>query len=182
MEIKVKGIASYPKVMKSQDFKGDGNFKYSIDVLILKTDPQCADITNKIQEVIKNSFPNGAPKGFKTCLKDMAVEYPEKPAFKDYMVLKASTNADVNKPFVVDANKEQILDPTMDSQIFGQIVWMVGNLATYNAQSSGVKIYLNGVLATGVDGDIPLEEMSSKPSVSQMFAGIEETTPTPSFG
>lgn len=177
MQMKIKGIARYPKLMKAKDYKNDGNFKYSVDLLIHKSDPVCQEIEKTINEVIANEYPKGAPKGFKTCWSDLSES--DNSALKDYMLLKVSTNID-KKPHVVDRNNQLIVDPSIDGTITGQIVWIAGGFGCY--PQGGIKMYLNGVLLTGETGPIPVEALSSKPSVEEMFSDVIQEEPTASMG
>lgn len=177
MQMKIKGIVRYPKLMKARDYKNDGNFKYSVDLLIHKSDPVCQEIEKTMNEVIANEYPKGAPKGFKTCWSDLAESGND--ALKDYMLLKASSKIE-NKPNVVDRNNQPVIDPSIDGTITGQLVWIAGGFGCY--PQGGIKMYLNGVLLTGEMGPIPTEAISSKPTAEEMFADVIQEEPVASMG
>jgi hypothetical protein len=154
---------------------------YSIDVLIHKSDPQCAEIQRSVDEALNNGFPNGLPHEYKTCWKDCAIVEPENTALRDYMCLKVSTDAEKERPPVVDFQLKPILDP--GTPINGKIVWITGNLGTFLKQhvsQDGVKVYLNGTCVTNENSPIPLESISSKPSVEQMFGDVVTPSGAPS--
>lgn len=175
MKLVVKGIARYPHVMKESAAKGSENYAYSVQLLIHKTSEFCKEVQSKIDEVVNNTYPSGVPAGFNTCFKDLAIEEPNNEELRDYMVLKASVPA-TSKPPVVDMNHKPIIDPSLDNTLVGQYIWVSGNIACYNKVQKGVKVYLNGVMVTGETGSIPLESISAKPSVEQLFEGVPTST------
>ncbi len=168
--MQIKGIARYSHVLKPSSPKGSDKLKYSIQLLIHKSDPQCSQIQSAIDEAILNGFPQGLPEKFFNCWNDLAINEPENEVLKDYMSLSISTNADRDKPPVVSTDLKPIIDP--GTQIDGKIVWVVGGVNTYDQVTKGVKVYLNGTCVTTEAGPLPLEAISSKPTVEQMFKDI----------
>ncbi len=173
MRDKVKGIARYCHIANPSAAKGTDNFKYSINILIHKTDPQCAEITQAFDQAKANGFPSGFPQNANTAWDDCAIVEPGNAALKDYMCLKANTNVENGKPDLVDHNIQPIIDPAIDGSITGHIIWAaVSQPMTYTQGSNGVKVYLNGVMDTNELGPIPEEALSSKPTASQMFGDV----------
>jgi len=179
MDIKVKGIARYPHVVKASSAKDADKLQYSISILIHKSDDQCMVIDKSLNEAILNKYPKGEPAKFGTCWKDCAIEEPQNELLKDYMSLKLSTNADIDKPPVVDSSIQPIIDPSFDNQLAGKIVWVTGGIGCYERGGNhGVKVYLNGTLDTGDMGDLPRESFSSKPTAEQMFSDVAVNSPS----
>lgn len=176
MNIKVKGIIRYPHLITPSAAKGSDSLNYSVQLLIHKSDLQCPIITKAMNEVTANAYPNGIPKNFNNCWKDLAIEDPNNEALKDYMSLKASTKVGQILPSIVDEKMQPLLDPSVDSTAAGFIGYVVGSIATYNKGSVGVKMYLNLTLVTSTFGEIPLENISSKPSIEEMLTNAVDMT------
>ena len=169
MNIKTKGIVRYPHLITPSSAKGSDVLNYAVQILIHKTDPQCVTITKVVNEMIANSYPNGVPKSFLSFWKDLAIEEPNNEPLKDYMSLKASTKVGQIMPTITDENMQPLLDASVDSTATGYIAYVVGTIATYNKGSVGIKMYLNLVVLTSKFGNIPLELISSKPSIEEMY-------------
>lgn len=179
----IKGIARYPHLLNPSSSKNVDKLKYSVNLLIHKLDSKLPQLTKKINEAIANGFPKGTPDDFYNCLTDLAVTDPTNDALKEYMCLKASSNAEFEKPHIVDNDLNPIIDPTF--RITGKCVWIDGSPGTFNKGSNGVSFYLNATKVTNEEGPIPSDSISSKPSIEQIFEGIDDesspiapTTPT----
>lgn len=172
--MKVKGIARYAHVLKPSSKYN----KYSINVLIHKEDPQCAEIEKIINETIANKHPSKTPKNFKTCWKDLSIESPENEELLNYMCLTASPISSSGQPHIVDHNITPIIDPNY--QIEGQYVYIEGNPWIYDKESDGIMFILNGTMVLNEKGPIPIESISSKPTVDQMFSDVVKINPTDS--
>jgi hypothetical protein len=172
MAQRYKGIARYVHIMKPSAPKGSDKLRYAINLLIHKSDPQCAVITAEIEAAKKNGFPSGFPAGADVCWHDLAVTEPANTAVKDYMCLKASSNVEFDRPHFVDQSFTQFIDPMADSNATGKVVYMDGYIGSYDKGSGGVKCYPNGVLVTEEVGAIPTDALSSKPDAKSMFADI----------
>jgi len=175
MEIKVKGIARYAHLIKPSSPKGSEKLKYSLQVLLHKTDPQVKEIQSKIEEAIKNQWPSGKPqKNFHVCLKDLAVKEPENDVLKDYIAVKIATSAEFDRPILVDQSLSAIIDPGV--QITGQEVIVSAKISAYvHALNSGVAAYLQGTCVTDTKGSLPIESLSAKPSAESMFGDVVTT-------
>jgi hypothetical protein len=181
--MRIKGIARYAHVLTASAAPGADTSKYSINILIHKSDPQCKDIMKECDEVIKNDkeLSKLPYDGLRKCFKDMAVEYPEQEALKDYMVMVASIKEEKGTLPVVDPSLQRIIDP--GTQVDGKIVYIQCKPWPYSMSrtNSGLTCLLNGVLVTKEDGALPLESISSKPSIEKMFEGIETEYDSPNF-
>jgi hypothetical protein len=168
MQFKVKGILSYPHLFAPRAIEQGQDPKYSTTVLILKTDPQVAQIQAIIEQEKANGWPSGFPANGKVCLKDCAVAFPENPAIHGYMAITGTAKAD-SKPAVVDMNMQPVLDP---SQVYaGSICWVAFNSFTYDTtMNKGVSAGLNAVMVTGEES--PLGRLDGKPSVESLFADV----------
>ena len=178
-EVVVKGVARYPRVMTAAEFKNDGKFKFSVELLVLKGSEDFYKVDKTFNELFKNTYPSGPPKSMKKCWKDLAIEEPENTDLSNYMALKLSSGK-AYPPSVIDAARQKVIDPSADGQILGQDIYVQGKLFSYANQSQGIACYLNAVMFTGVDGVIPKESFSKAPSAESIFSGIGEGPVTPS--
>lgn len=168
MQLVIKGIISFPNFFKPRKADENSDPKYGGTALIAKTDPQCATITAAIEQDKLNGFPSGFPPNAKCSWKDCAVEYPSDPKLHGYMELRTSSPED-NKPLVVDANHQQVLDP--GAAIPGELAYFSVNTYSYNKpMTKGVTAGLNGVMLLREMG--PLGRLDNKPSAEQMFASV----------
>lgn len=92
----------------------NGTMKYSVSILIPKTDKDTVDRFNKAFEATKQAnaayFGGSVPKNLKGGLRDGDAE-KEDPVYAGHYFINASANA-TNKPGVVDAELNPIIDPT----------------------------------------------------------------------
>jgi len=170
MQIKVKGIVRYPHLVQPSSAKGVDSPQFSIQLLIHKSDPQCAQITKVFNEVTLNGFPNGTPPGFLTSWKDLAITDPGNQLLKDYMCLTSSVKETQGRPDLIDENQQPVIDLSIDKSAIGLVAYIVSNVVTYSKGSHGIKAYLNGVMLTQEKGILPVESLSSRPSVTEMFS------------
>ena len=179
--MRVKGIARYPHVINPSAPKGSDKQRFSLSILVHKSDPQCAAIHNEIEQVKQNGFPAGFPANGHVCWKDLAVEEPNNPAVHDYMSLSANTLATNGRPTLVDHTLQDVIDPGVEGRMEGTVVYADVGVASFNQVSQGVKAYLNGVMVTQEAGAIPKEALSSKPDANSMFGDITGGAPAPAF-
>lgn len=178
MQMKSKGIVRYPHLIKPSAPKDTETYFYSINLLIHKSDPQIAKIQKLMDETIANSYPKGVPANFISCFNDLAITEPDNLDLKNYICLKVKSKAEFNVPNVVDKNKEPIMSSNLDNELTGIIVWAAYGLGCWkHAGKNGINAYLNAVLVTEEKGPIPVESLSSKPSVEAMFEGIDDDEP-----
>lgn len=178
MQMKSKGIVRYPHLIKASAPKDTDTYFYSVNLLIHKSDPEVARIQKLMDETIANSYPKGVPANFISCFNDLAITEPENSALSNYMCLKIKSKAEFNTPTIVDKNKQPIMNPNLDNEITGFMVWVAYGLGCWkHAGKNGINAYLNAVLVTEEKGPIPVESISSKPSVEAMFDGIDEDEP-----
>lgn len=167
-QFKVKGILSFPHLFQPRAVKQGDEPKYSCSVLILKTDPQLAQVQQIIEAEKANGFPSGFPPKGKVCLKDGAVEYPQDSRMHNYMIISGTAKAD-QKPVVVDAGMQPVMDPA--TVYPGAEAWVQLNTFVYNMDTSkGVGAGLNGVMLTGLEG--ALGRLDNRPTAEQMFADV----------
>ncbi len=63
--------ASYPFVFTAQDYKGDGNFRFTCGAIFSKDNKELVDkVKKQIDAVAKEAWPDGVPKSLKTALGD----------------------------------------------------------------------------------------------------------------
>ena len=174
MHFKVKGILSYPHLNQARSVNPGDAPKFGCSVLILKTDPQVAQIQSIIEQEKANGWPSGFPTNGKTFMKDCAVAFPDQPDVHGYMVISGNANAD-SKPQVVDANLQPVIDPSLACA--GSVCWIAFNSFVYNQPvNKGVGAGLNGVMITGEMG--VLGRLDGKPSLETMFAGVNDGATT----
>lgn len=166
----VKGIAQHVHAVNASAARGSDKLKFSINVLVHKSDPQVATIAAGHQAALQNGFPAGLPAGADICWTDCAVTEPANAALSQYWRLRASTNVEHGQPQIMDMAQQPILDPALDGKLSGQVVWFGGDFASYTAGKQGVKCYFNGLMVTGEQGTIPTEALSSKPDMTAAFA------------
>lgn len=173
MQLKIHGILSFPHIFQARAVQQGDDPKFSCAVLIAKDDPQLAQIQQAIETEKSNKWPAGFPAKGKVCLKDCAVENPDKPNLHNYMVISATSKAD-QKPIVVDANMQPVLDPSLAYP--GAMAWVQINTFTYDLPTSkGVGAGLNGVMLTGQEG--PLGRLDNRPTAEQMFGDVGGAAP-----
>lgn len=167
---KVQGIARYPHIVKPSAVKDTDVFKYSINVLIHKKDAQIAKIQQWIAETTLNTYPKGEPKDFKSCFTDLAITSPENLALKDYMCLNTQSKAEFEAPQVVGTDLLPVLNSNLDLELTGRVVVVAFGFGCWKyAGKAGISAYLNAVMVSDIKGDIPLEYISSKPSIESIF-------------
>lgn len=168
MQLKVKGILSYPHLFQPRAVQQGDEPKYSASILIRKDDPQVAQIQQAVETEKANGFPSGFPANAKCAFKDGAVAYPEDPAMHNFYIISANAKAD-QRPALVDASLQPVVNP---SDVYaGAVAWCAINFFSYSKQiSKGVGCGLNGVMLTGEEGE--LGRLDGRPTVEQMFGGV----------
>lgn len=113
--VTVKGRFSYVHVFEPTAMEGSDKKKYSVSLIISKSDTATIAIIKAAIEQAKadgltSKFGGKIPvSGFKIPLRDGDAERPDSPEYKNSYFLNASSN---NKPGIVDIAKEPILDTT----------------------------------------------------------------------
>ena len=171
----IYGIASFPNVFTPKVAKGGNDAKYSIAVLIPPNDPQINTLTTEVNTAKANAFPNGYT-GTDECFGPYDTKFQGKdyydPRFSGWYVFTCNAK-ETDKPAVVNMQHEQILDP--GELRAGMKVHVSAGISGYTKGRGGIGGWLNGVMVTGEMGE--MGDLSGKPSVEQMFAGIG--TPAP---
>ena len=168
MQFKVKGIISYPHLYQARAVEAAQDPKYSVSVLIKKTDTQVAAVQSVIDQEKLAGWPSGFPVAGKVFMKDCAVAFPEDPRLHGYMVISGNSQLK-DKPVVVDMSMTPVIDP---SQIYaGAVCWVAFNSFCYKkAVNKGVAAGLNAVMVTDEVGE--LGRLDGRPSVESMFSDV----------
>ena len=178
MSTVIKGILSFPKLFKAESNSPAMAPRFGVVVLLEPNDPQVAQIQQAIHTAKLNHWPNGQFPAVRECL----VPYDEAFAGKDYYdsqfsgwwTLSANTAAD-NPPAVVGMDRQPLMDAT---KVFsGCVAYVNVGIAVYTTGSVGVGAFLNGVMVT--DEEPPRGRLDGKPSVDQMFSGVQGHMPAP---
>ncbi|MCP4980008.1 MAG: DUF2815 family protein [Gammaproteobacteria bacterium] len=177
--MRVTGIARYAHVANPSAPKGTDNIRHSLNVLIAKTDPQCAMIQQEFDQVKANGFPSGMPPKADVCWADLAVTEPGNLHVAGYMSLVCNTKVEHGRPDIVDEALQPIIDPGIDGRMTGMIVHVDTSMLSYTLGTQGVKAYLNGVMVTQQQGPIPKDALSSKPDARAMFGDLVPTLGVP---
>lgn len=176
--MQIQGILSFPALFTPKVAKGATEAKYSCAVLIPPNDPQVATLQQAVVAAKADAFPSGYT-GADECFQT----YDEKYAGKEYYdarftgwhVFTCTAKAE-DKPHVVDANLQPVMDP---AQVYpGAMVWVNAGISGYTKGKGGIGGWLNGVMVTGQEGS--MGRLDNKPTVEQMFANVGAApTPTP---
>ena len=168
MQLKIKGIMSYPHLFTPRAVQPGDDPKYGLTVLIRKDDPQLAQVQQALEAEKANGFPQGFPGNAKVFLRDCVETQPGNAELANYMEIRTGASAEF-KPTVVDSNLQPVMDP--GAAVPGEIAWVAFNTFTYNrAVSKGVAAGLNAVMLTGELG--PLGRLDNRPTAEQLFGDI----------
>lgn len=141
---------SYVRVFEPQQFNGTGDFKYSVVVLIPKTDTEQVQKIRDMIESESKDFISGHPKlkGVKPEVWTSPLQDGDKSGNDDYegmYYLNANRLERLGKPIVIDRHKKPI--ETKEEMYSG--CWGVASLSLFGYYSStkmaGVAVGLNGV-------------------------------------
>lgn len=169
--ILVKGIARYVHAFTPSAPPGTTERRYSIDVLVHKSDAEFLPQAQAALEADKQAtFPQGMPPRADVFITDLATVPGTDPRLHEYMSVRFSTREADGSPAIVNAQRQPVINPSELQP--GDIVYVSGNTQGYTVGSQGVKAYFNGVMLTGQKGSIPTELLSARPSAEQMFANL----------
>lgn len=141
---------SYVRVFEPQQFNGTGDFKYSVVVLIPKTDTEQVKKIRELIETESKEFILAHPKlkGVKPEVWASPLQDGDKSGNEDYegmYYLNANRLERLGKPIVVDRHKKPI--ETKEEMYSG--CWGVASLSLFgyysSAKMAGVAVGLNGV-------------------------------------
>tara|TARA_Y100000310_G_C20696993_1_gene826380 strand:- start:149 stop:883 length:735 start_codon:yes stop_codon:yes gene_type:complete len=179
---KFKGFLSFPTIFtpdyarNSQGKPMGDNKRYSCDVLLSPGDPQIAQIQQIVDTAVADAYPSGAPANLRKCF----VSYDEKYQGKSYYDQKFSgyyvltvTAKETDKPHVVDANMQPVMDP--GAAYPGCEVWVACSITSYSEGQGGIGGWLNGIMLTG--GECPLGRFDNKATVESMFGDVGDQAP-----
>lgn len=157
---------SYAKIMRPGKNEMNGKNEYSAVVLVPKTDTDTINgLKAAAKAAIDKKFGGTAPKGLKNPLRDgdtstkddgspMGVEY------KGHLFFNCKTDADRNKPSVIDSNNRELIDP--DAVVSGDYVRLSVNAYAYDAVGNkGVAFGLNNVLLVAKGEPLGAPRMSA---------------------
>ncbi len=173
----VKGILSFPTLFTPKVAKGATDAKFGASVLIAPNDPQIAVIQAEVDQAKANGFPSGYT-GQDECFGPYDVKYAGKdyydPRFAGWYVFSCSAKAE-DRPAVVDMNYTQIIDPA--AVYSGMVGYINAGISAYIKGKGGIGGWLNGVMITAEDP--PMGRLDGKPTVDQMFVGVNGGTVAP---
>lgn len=141
---------SYVRVFEPQQFNGTGDFKYSVVVLIPKTDTEQVQKIRDLIEAESKEFIASHPKlkGVKPEVWTSPLQDGDKSGNEDYegmYYLNANRLERLGKPIVIDRHKKPI--ETKEEMYSG--CWGVASLSLFgyysSAKMAGVAVGLNGV-------------------------------------
>lgn len=141
---------SYVRVFEPQQFNGTGDFKYSVVVLIPKTDTEQVQKIRDLIEAESKEFIASHPKlkGVKPEVWTSPLQDGDKSGNEDYegmYYLNANRLERLGKPIVIDRRKKPI--ETKEEMYSG--CWGVASLSLFgyysSAKMAGVAVGLNGV-------------------------------------
>lgn len=177
-----KGYISFPTIFtpdytRNAEGKPMGDKKrYKMELLIPSGDPQITKIQAIQDAEIANKYPSGKPHDLRVTFMSYDDKYRSKsyydPKMSGYYCLSL-TAKETDKPVVVDSARNVIVDP---GQVYpGAEVYVSCGITSYAEGKGGIGAWLNGVMLTG--GECPLGRLDNKPTVDQMFAGVEAGAP-----
>lgn len=169
------GILSYPHLFVARAINKGDDPKYSTGLLIAKNDPQLMQLNQAVELEKASGFPQGFPDSGKVCIKDCAVQFPDRPELAGYFYIASSTGAN-SKPPVVGMDRLPIMDQSL---VFaGAMAYVAVNIAFYNNPlNKGITSYLQSVMIDGTEG--PLGRLDGRPSVETLFASVPQQPVTP---
>jgi hypothetical protein len=142
---------SYAKIMRPGKNEMNGKSEYSAVVLVPKTDTDTINgLKAAAKAAIEKKFGGTPPKGLKNPLRDGDTSTkddgsPMGAEYKGHLFFNCKTDADRNKPSVIDSNNRELIDP--DSVVSGDYVRLSVNAYAYDAVGNkGVAFGLNNVL------------------------------------
>lgn len=160
---------SYANVHEPKSINGSDP-KYSISLLIPKTDTETITAINKAVEAAKQAgigkFGGKLPAKLKLPLRDGDEERPDDEAYKGHYFINANS---AQKPGIVDKNLKPIMDTTeFYSGCYGRAAI---NFYAFNTNGNkGIACGLNNLMKTA-DG----EALAGKASAEEDFAGFAST-------
>jgi hypothetical protein len=142
---------SYAKIMRPGKNEMNGKNEYSAVVLVPKTDTDTINgLKAAAKAAIEKKFGGTPPKGLKNPLRDGDTSTkddgsPMGAEYKGHLFFNCKTDADRNKPSVIDTNNRELIDP--DAVVSGDYVRLSVNAYAYDAVGNkGVAFGLNNVL------------------------------------
>ena len=142
---------SYAKIMRPGKNEMNGKNEYSAVVLVPKTDTDTINgLKAAAKAAIEKKFGGTPPKGLKNPLRDGDTSTkddgsPMGAEYKGHLFFNCKTDADKNKPAIIDMNGRDLIDP--DAVVSGDYVKLSVNAYAYDAVGNkGVAFGLNNVL------------------------------------
>lgn len=177
MALTVRGILSFndlfvPKAIKTSPGSVP---KFQAVILFPPNCPEAAKVKAEFDRVALEKYPSSAgtlPANAKGCFGKYHDRYYGKdyynPELAEWFVLSTTAQAD-DRPHVVDASVQKILNAGHEGLVPGSLVDINFNISGYDEGTGGVGGWLNGIMATGQMGQ--LGRLDNKPSAEQMFGG-----------
>jgi hypothetical protein len=142
---------SYAKIMRPGKNEMNGKNEYSAVVLVPKTDTETINgLKAAAKAAIEKKFGGTPPKGLKNPLRDGDTSTkddgsPMGAEYKGHLFFNCKTDAERNKPSIIDTNGRELIDP--DAVVSGDYVKLSVNAYAYDAVGNkGVAFGLNNVL------------------------------------
>lgn len=172
--MQIKAIISFPKLFVAKPAKGSTEPQFGAGFLFPPNDPQIAQIQAEVDAAKANTFPKGFPASAGVCFEAYDTKFAGKeyydPRFSGWHVLSTTAKQD-SRPASVNMAGQPIMDP---AKVYsGAVVYAHVGIGGYVKGKGGVGGYLNGVMLT--EEEPPMGRLDGKPSVEQMFAGINAT-------
>lgn len=157
---------SYAKIMRPAKNDMNGKSEYSTVVLVPKTDTDTINgLKAAAKAAIDKKFGGTPPKGLKNPLRDGDTATKEDGSsmgaeYKGHLFFNCKTDADRNKPSVIDSNNRELIDP--DAVVSGDYVRLSVNAYAYDAAGNkGVAFGLNNVLLVAKGEQLGAARMSA---------------------
>lgn len=157
---------SYAKIMRPGKNEMNGKNEYSAVVLVPKTDTDTiTGLKAAAKAAIEKKFGGTPPKGLKNPLRDGDTSTkddgsPMGPEYKGHFFFNCKTDAERNKPAIIDMNGRDLIDP--DAVVSGDYVKLSVNAYAYDAVGNkGVAFGLNNVLLVAKGDPLGAPRMSA---------------------
>lgn len=137
---------SYPKVFKPESIEEGGEKKYSVNIIIPKSDKETLSKIKKAIEAAKeegktSKFAGKIPANLKTPLRDGDEDRPDDEAYHNAYFISCSSK---QKPGIIDRHKNEILDEAdFYSGCYGRV--SVKFFAFNTAGNKGIACGLNNI-------------------------------------
>lgn len=170
------GILSFSNIFTAQVPKAGGDPKFGAMLLLPPGDAQIPALLAERDAAQANTYPSGLPTNANICfdLYEKKITQDKEyfdPRFVGWYAFTCSAKQE-DRPVVVDMNRQPVIDPALVYS--GMMVHVNAGISGYTKGTGGVGGWLNGVMVTDQLG--PMGRLDGKPSVEQMFQGVNGTS------